>query len=241
MVTLKMYDPVPLSEDEIVCGFVSLFTIGSLILFFTLSFPHLIYRDPYYHTTCTVTKIDITSTYWCDIGNCSCTQAPPSLPPCNTVQYNTQCRNGQACCSSGCDTCTGMKKYPCGDTTCEMPYTYQCNCGCRSSVTENECSVVCQTSNNVTFTYSYDNNSNVTSLEKCSKGDQTCVDSLVNNRPINTSLECWINDNTVYFSHSFNRFKYFAMCVTFLSVSFICCVAFWSPLCCCRKKKRETK
>lgn len=211
-------------------AFISL-VIG-ISVFFGSVFNDITATDPYYKTSCTVIDLKLIPSICCDIVDCSCIESPATLPTCESIRYNNQCRNGYLCCSSGCDTCSGMRSFPCGKSTCYARTTYQCNCGCRASVSNSLCRTDCGTCTSIDITYSYDT-SNVSSIEKCGKDDQKCVDYWVNNRQLNSTLECWIRDNEVYFSPKtkyYNKVA-FAFSIVFFAISIIILVVFEGQLC----------
>lgn len=192
----------------------------SMILFFALLLPDLNTKDPYYHTSCSIVNVTLELQNVCHQHNCSCVHSS-TLPNCYNINYNSTCQNTGSCCSSRCNSCIGFQKYPCGDAVCELPYTYQCNCSCLSTI--KECFLTCETNTNITFTYQYDNTT-VNSIEQCNNSNQCCVKNLLSSRQLNSTLDCWIRDDIVYFSSGYQKYNptYLKMYLIQLGIACFC-------------------
>jgi len=123
---------------------------------------------------------------------------------------------GYRCCQSSCDSCPRTRCSNCCDSkgnNCDScnckTYYVDCNCGCKSSVSNSRCSVQCGICSSVLTSYTYwlDNVTELTSTidYHCPKDSPTCLESWITSHPINVSTIAWFDWHSPNLGVQFNR------------------------------------
>lgn len=170
-------------------------------------------------TVCHVESVEVRDHRCCELGDCSCSEAPTSAMDCGTAIRDlnqTVCGNGNRCCEETCRTCqscsrravrercdSGWHRY-CTHykTVCDR---FPCNCSCAESVTNDMCRTVCGVCHELGATYSTTVAPWSWSFfpkSTCGRDDTECVARWEAEWVAGTDRPCWwsVSDKRVTFT-----------------------------------------